>query len=603
MVSNGETRFAHTHILGGSGHGKTQLLQTLIHRDMTAGGSMAPSVVVIDSQGDLINTISHLSIFNPRTDHSLADDLLLIDPTDIAYPPAINLFDANMERVAQYGAIERERIFNGTIELYEYFFSALLGAGLSQKQNLIFRYLAELMLTIPGANIHTLRELLEAPEAFQDQIAKLEGTARLFFQEQFFDKSYDDTRVQVSRRLWGILANRSFERIFSSRTSRIDLFAAMNEGKIILINTAKDLLKQEGTAIFGRFFIALIAQAALERAQIPREKRRPTFVYIDEAQDYFDENIDHMLEQVRKYKIGLILAHQTLAQLSPKLKASIMANTGTKLVGGASAADATAMAKEMGSTPEFLQSMRKTKTTTSFALWIKGQTARPREVKVQLGAVDQLPRLSDEEYDELIASNRATYAVLPETEITWPRQDETDRQSNPQINQKDVTETAPDHRTLQATIRSFAQSHGFHVTVEKMLPDGRRIDLVLERSGLSIACEISCTTKPAHELENIRKCLAAGYKSVWSIAAADSQLEAMRALAAQVLSADEIAYVTFLTAKQIEVVFVELPKLANRQKTATVIGYDVRMHRLPVPEADLQFKRLRMRELLMRGTA
>jgi hypothetical protein len=35
----------------------------------------------------------------------------------------------------------------------------------------------------------------------------------------------------------------------------------MNSGKVILINTAKDLLKRDGSAILGRFFIALITQA------------------------------------------------------------------------------------------------------------------------------------------------------------------------------------------------------------------------------------------------------------------------------------------------------------------------------------------------------
>ena len=54
----------------------------------------------------------------------------------------------------------------------------------------------------------------------------------------------------------------------------------------MLINTAKDLLKQDGCEIFGRFFIALLVQAVQERAAIPENKRRATFVYIDEAQDY-----------------------------------------------------------------------------------------------------------------------------------------------------------------------------------------------------------------------------------------------------------------------------------------------------------------------------
>ena len=50
--------------------------------------------------------------------------------------------------------------------------------------------------------------------------------------------------------------------MFSHPRNKVDMFSLLNEGKIILINTAKDLLGQEGAAIFGRFFIALIAQAA-----------------------------------------------------------------------------------------------------------------------------------------------------------------------------------------------------------------------------------------------------------------------------------------------------------------------------------------------------
>jgi hypothetical protein len=47
----------------------------------------------------------------------------------------------------------------------------------------------------------------------------------------------------------------------------------MNRGSVILINTVKDLLKQDGCQILGRFFIALIGQAAQERAIIPAERR------------------------------------------------------------------------------------------------------------------------------------------------------------------------------------------------------------------------------------------------------------------------------------------------------------------------------------------
>jgi hypothetical protein len=63
------------------------------------------------------------------------------------------------------------------------------------------------------------------------------------------------------------MAKSDLERMFGNKHNKLDLYEAMNRGSIILINTAKDLLKQDGCEIFGRFFIALIAQATQERAQ------------------------------------------------------------------------------------------------------------------------------------------------------------------------------------------------------------------------------------------------------------------------------------------------------------------------------------------------
>ena len=84
-----EARFEHCHIVGGSGHGKTQLLQLLIHGDLERTSDDGPSVVVIDSQGDLIRTISHLELFDPESADSLASKFMLIDPNDIEFPVAL----------------------------------------------------------------------------------------------------------------------------------------------------------------------------------------------------------------------------------------------------------------------------------------------------------------------------------------------------------------------------------------------------------------------------------------------------------------------------------------------------------------------------------
>lgn len=60
-----DTRFEHHHIVAGSGHGKTQTLQHLIAADLKAVLNSKRSVVVIDSQGDLIKRISGLRYLPP----------------------------------------------------------------------------------------------------------------------------------------------------------------------------------------------------------------------------------------------------------------------------------------------------------------------------------------------------------------------------------------------------------------------------------------------------------------------------------------------------------------------------------------------------------
>jgi Type IV secretion-system coupling protein DNA-binding domain len=129
-----------THIVGGSGHGKTQLFQHLILRDLDQLRQGRGSIIVIDSQGDMIRTITHLAEFSPAAEDSLAERLVLIDPNDVEHPPCLNLFDFGLDRLDRYSAVEREKLLNGAIALYEYMFGALLGAELSQRQGVIFRY-------------------------------------------------------------------------------------------------------------------------------------------------------------------------------------------------------------------------------------------------------------------------------------------------------------------------------------------------------------------------------------------------------------------------------------------------------------------------------
>ncbi|MEM9761642.1 MAG: ATP-binding protein [Pseudomonadota bacterium] len=396
-----ERRFEHLHMVAGSGHGKTQTLQYFIAQDLPAVARGDRSVVVIDSQGDLIANLL-------RARHLPPERIVLIDPEDIEWPVALNLFAVGQERLSRYSELERERLTNSIIELYDFVLGSLLSAGMTAKQSVVFRYVTRLMFYIPGATIHTLRELMEpgGSAAYQAQIAQLDPTARRFFETEFDSKEFAATKTQVLRRLYGVLENRTFERMFAKPASRFDMFEELGAGKLILINTAKSLLKEQGTEIFGRFFIALIAQAAQERATLPAAERLPAFVYIDEAQDYFDQNISVILSQARKYRVGMTMAHQYLGQLSSGLQEAFEANTAIKLAGGVSARDARALAGQLSADPDHIQRQPK----GTFATSIRGLTERAVPLSFPFLALERLPRATRAETDAIRQHSRERYA-------------------------------------------------------------------------------------------------------------------------------------------------------------------------------------------------
>ena len=215
-------------------------------------------------------------------------------------------------------------------------------------------------------------------------------------------------------RLWGVLSSsNTLAAMFSHRENKLNMFQAMNRGSIILINTAKDLLKGEGCTLFGRFLIALIAQATQERSAIHERRRTPTFVYIDEAHDYFaeGEGIELLINSARKYQVGLILSHQHLDQFPRKLQATVMASTAIKMAGGVSFDDARALSREMHTTPEFLQGMKKGRKDTRFGLFIKNYTDEAIKQVIPFGTLEGKPKLSNQEFQALLARNRAKYCA------------------------------------------------------------------------------------------------------------------------------------------------------------------------------------------------
>jgi hypothetical protein len=403
------TRFEHHWIVGGSGHGKTNALVNLIIDDLQRVIGGDASIVLIDSQNTLIPAIAHLPLF--AKGNLLDGKLVLVDATDVEYPIALNLFDVGLERINSYSLLDRERMLNTASDVMEFILASLLGAEMTSRQSTLFGYTLQAMQVIPDATINTFRELMEpnGRKKFAPYLAKLEGRAREFFETQFDAAIFSSTKQQVVARLFAISENRTFDRMLSNSRSKLDLFSEINAGKVILINSAKDLLKQQGTEIFGRFFLALIAQAAQERATLPPSKRLPCYVYIDECQDYLsnDSNFTMILEQARKQNVGVIVAHQYLSQLSQKTLDSLYANTSIKFAGGVSDKDAYALARNMHCEPSFIAEQPK----GSFAGYVRNTTKNAVTLKFPYIRLDKVPRMSADEYRAVLQAIRDRYGA------------------------------------------------------------------------------------------------------------------------------------------------------------------------------------------------
>lgn len=370
-----QTRFEHCMIIGASGHGKSQLMQYLMTHEK--GG-----FCVIDSQGDMIDKVK-----------TRFDNVLVIDPRNDL---DLNMFDVEAGD---------EETLNATVALYEYIFGALLGAGLTQRQGMLFGYVVRLLVSMKG-NILTLVEVFAHGEKYKRQMDALGGMASTFFRDQFFHPKFAPTKQEILTRLYGVLENPTFLRTFSADKSSIDIYEEMNKGRIILINTSKQFFQAERSAIFGRFFIAMLTQAAIRRAKIPEHERTPYFIYIDEFAEYADEKVGELFNQARKYKVGLITAFQNLQQVSDTLRATMMSSTSIKFAGGVSAADARFLSGEMRCTADQILACKKIEHVSSdWALFIRN--VGTRTVSVPFKTLEAMP-------EKYVPSKPVTYRKAQE---------------------------------------------------------------------------------------------------------------------------------------------------------------------------------------------
>jgi hypothetical protein len=395
-----ELRLEHTLLLAPSGQGKTQTLLNMILREYLDDNdnytSDTPAIVLIDPKGFAVETLRRnaiLSDYYART--------VVIDPFD---HPAIGLFQTSDRNPAQL------------ISDIAYIFSTT-DQNLTGKQAPCFSFCATLLFKIQNANLFTLLDLLDdrtdkkpPNPIFIEAIKTLPEVPRRFFQTDYYSSNYAATREQIKSRVWGVLQNDHLTVMLNAKTRKLDLVEHIRRRNLVLVNTRMVDLK-EAHQTFGRYIISLVQDAIQAK-----KHKHPVYLIIDEFQEFADEIFTpRMLRLIREYGGGVTMAFQNMfcVELNDNTRNGIVTNTSIKYAATPEGADAPYLAKSMRCTPDFLQSVHKSKTHGHFACFVRNLTPPLKHPFIHTEKflwANEWPQITEKEHKALKARNKAALA-------------------------------------------------------------------------------------------------------------------------------------------------------------------------------------------------
>src|SRR4030042_5337964 len=124
-------------------------------------------------------------------------------------------------------------------------------------------------------------------------------------------------------------ANDLVRPIISQQESSIKFREIMDQGKILIVNLSKGKLGDLNSYLLGMIIVGKILIAAMSRADLKEEKRKPFYLYIDEFHNVTTGSIASALAEATKYKLAMVLAHQFIGQIDEDTRKAIFGNVGS----------------------------------------------------------------------------------------------------------------------------------------------------------------------------------------------------------------------------------------------------------------------------------
>jgi hypothetical protein len=598
-----EQRVRHVHIIGASGTGKSTLLFNLIRQDIENGEGIA----VLDPHGDLVDRI--LGIIPPnRIGH-----VVLVDPSDEQSSVGFNILSAHSD-------LEKNLLASDLVSVFQ-----RLSVSWGDQMGSVLNNAILAFLESPRkGTLADLRRFLIEPAFRAEFLKTVDDPSLLYYWQKGFPQLSGNKSIgPVLTRLETFLSPKPIRYMVSQPENRLDFGAMMDTGKIFLAKLSQGLLGKENSYLLGTLLVSKFQQLAMARQAQQIALRRNFWLYIDEFHNFISPSMGEILAGARKYRVGLILAHQELRQLQrdSEVASAVLTNPCTRIVFRVGDDDARKLADGFA----FFEARDLQSLATGTAV------ARIERRDYDFNLSIPLPEEPDQEEakkhrQEVITASREKYAV-PRAEVEtmlrriWESEQRPEKPSpKPAAKEEKPTPPKPtpvepaapippqpeiptpeakppavserkaparpadlgrggaQHQAIQQRIKQAAEELGFRSTIEKQILDGQgSVDLLLERSDQSFACEISISTTIDHEVGNVAKCLKAGFPTVAVICLDAERLEKIGAAVAGSLGPDIAARVIYSEPDQfiVRLRTLEPPPAKTPEAPVTRRGYKI----------------------------
>jgi len=224
-----------------------------------------------------------------------------------------------------------------------------------------------------------------------------------------------EATAAIQNKVGQFISNPLIRNIVGQVKSTIDMRKIMDEGKILIANISKGRIGEDNSRLVGALVITKLQLAAMGRVDVPEEKRRDFYLYVDEFQNFATDAFINILSEARKYRLDLILANQYLGQLeemtaagkSTKVRDSIFGNVGTIICFRVGAEDAEFLEREF--MPEFVMNdlVNLGKYNIYLKLMIDGLAGRP----FSAGTLPPLKEPTETNREKIIKVSRERYGT------------------------------------------------------------------------------------------------------------------------------------------------------------------------------------------------